>query len=189
MGMSTWAPLRDWSLLRWLIDVGLLSRLLLLISWEPVLLGLQVPERLSRQRILLKRLVGCVLCSTALIRLLPKWWINCLKVWPSKALGLVSMSSTESISKCCPSSPNNFWLSEWPFSETDPSNRLNSTESPFQSFLITVSSSQWTPVTQAEPNFQTTWNRFSDQSVWWSQIMPWSLKSCFSQKVSRMPAC
>ncbi len=187
-GMSIWGRPRDSLSRRLLTGAGLPLHRRWPISWEPVLQGLQVQEKLNRRKILRRRLAGCVLCLTALIRLLLRWWTNSSRAWPSKARGRVSMSSTESISKSCLSSPNNSWSSEWLFSEKGPSSHSSSTASPFPSCPITVSSLPWTLVMQAEHNFLITWNHCSGQSVWWFLITPWSLKSCFSLKGFKMQA-
>jgi len=183
--MSTSEPHPGWSLPRSLIDAGLLSHPPLPTNLEQVQQDLQVPVKLNQQRISPKLLEDCVLSSTVQTKSLRKWWTSCSKDWLNKVHGLVSMSSTESISKFCQLLLSNFWSSEWLSSETDQTNHFSLMVWQSLFYPTSVSLSPWTQVTQEEHNSQTTWSLSSDLSVWWSQIMPWSLKSCFSQKDSK----
>ncbi len=161
MVMSTWVLLHVSLLLLLLIVAGSLLLVLFTLSLELTQLDLLVLERLSQPRISPKLLVYCVSCSTALIRSITKWWEDYSLVFANKELGLVWMSSTESILKSCLSSLNKCLQSETVFWTTERDSCSNQRRSLFNQLLVFTL--PWTQVMPEELSFQTTLRCFSDQ--------------------------
>ncbi len=183
MDMSIWVTRWGWLLLHSLISVIWLWWVRLNSTWEALQQAPLVQEKLSQSRILPKPWPSNVSSSIAQTPWITSWSVNSSKDSHPLVPGAVSTSSIVSTSKCCLSSLNNCLFCSVKKPKEPQSSNSKAVPSSFSQH--SVSSSPWTPVTQAEHNFQTTWKLFSEQWRWWCLITLWSVKSCFIHSVSQ----
>lgn len=174
------------SLLHWLTDATLHWLKPWTWSWVVLLPDPPVLEKLKPLRILVE-LSDCLSsCSTVLIKWTKTPWLRFLWDCASLALGDVSMSSTESQSKCCLSSqPKSRPASMLKRKRKENSSSSKKENSVFKT--LQVSLLPWTLVMLVELNCPITWKPCSDHAPWLFLIWSWFAKTCSCPKVSYWP--